>query len=270
MPYIHDAQNTIHINHPLCTATILKQGAQLISWSPKGLTEVLWSADIDTYNKGNAFRGGIPVCWPWFGKSKSPSHGFARLLPWELEQKENHANGVLLKFTLSDTTQTRAIWPHPFKLTLEIRLGLSCEIHLQITAPIQTTGALHTYLRIDDISKASISGLGKHFTDALQAGKQCSSSDDLAIDAEVDRVYTHSMYQNTLKNEHNTIHVTHSNYSDVVVWNPWIETSSLLEDMKQNDYKKMICIETARINTVFNTNDTLSVKISSIKTKELL
>lgn len=268
MHYIQDLQNTIHINHPLCSATIFKQGAQLISWFPKGASEVFWSADKINYEKGKAFRGGIPVCWPWFGKSKSPSHGFARIMLWELVEQESHANGVILKFTLNDTAKTREIWPHPFKLVLEMSLGLSCEINLHIDASLETTGALHTYLKTDKISQAYITGLGKHYIDALQSGKSCSADNDLIINEEVDRIYTLAMTENKLIDRNRTIHITHKNNNDVVVWNPWIKTSSQLEDMKQNDYKQMVCIETAKINTKFNNNDYLAVKINLINTKE--
>lgn len=256
----------IRISHPLCTATILMQGAQLVSWCPKGEAEVLWSADNATYKQGKAFRGGIPICWPWFGKSKSPSHGFARIIPWELIHQKSHTEGVILKFTLSDTAKTRDIWPHHFKLILEMRLGSTCELNLQIDAPLKTTGALHTYLKTDNISQAFITGLGKHYLDTLQCVESCSADNDLIINKEVDRIYTLALSENKLINRDRTIHITHKNNSDVVVWNPWIKTSSQLEDMKQNDYKQMVCIETAKINTTFNNNDYLAVKIKLTNT----
>lgn len=96
---------SIEIKHPLFNATILKQGAQLIHFQPVGLQPFFWSANLSTYCDGKPFRGGIPICWPWFGKAQTPAHGFARILPWELIDQENKDNGVVLHWRLCDNQE---------------------------------------------------------------------------------------------------------------------------------------------------------------------
>lgn len=252
----------LNISHPLCRATILLQGAQLISWIPSGASEVLWSSDISHYSSDKAFRGGIPICWPWFGKAFSPSHGFARLMPWELISRDDSNSGVHLEFRLSNSPKTREIWPHPFTLTLQIHLGSTCEIQLNIDAPVPTTGALHTYLTTSDISHSTVSGLGDYYIDSLQKNTHVTTVEStLQIHSEVDRIYTHPQSENTLTTPKKTLQLSHQGQSDVVVWNPWIERSAEIADMEANDYRHMLCIETARISKPLFPSDTIGLAI---------
>lgn len=256
----------LRIDHPLFRATILRQGAQLIQWLPKDQSTVLWSSDISHYTAGKAFRGGVPICWPWFGKAHAPAHGFARLMPWELISRDDNENGVHLEFRLTDTPQTREIWPHPFTLSLQMHLGRTCEICLRIEAPIPTTGALHTYLATSDIAQSSITGLGDSYIDSLQENIVITTElSTLKIDREVDRIYTHSNRENTLTTPEQTIQLMHEGYSDVVVWNPWIERSAEIVDMDANDYRHMVCIETARITKSIEANDIIGLSIDIIQ-----
>ncbi|MCX6072949.1 MAG: D-hexose-6-phosphate mutarotase [Campylobacterales bacterium] len=257
---------SLHINHPLCKATILEQGAQLIDFQPTGEAPLLWSAELSTYCEGKPFRGGIPICWPWFGKGQIPSHGFARIMPWELESRDECEDGVRLRWILRDSDATRAIWPHSFALTLDMHLSSKCTMTLQIDAPIETTGALHTYLFTDDVGIIQIEGLGDQYIDALDDGKIVKTDEKiLIIKGNVDRIYTHSLGNNLLIGRDKILQVTHYNYSDIVVWNPWSEGVMRLSDMAENDYQKMICVETARILKPFGKRDTLGLVICKLK-----
>lgn len=255
----------ITIDHPLCTATILLQGAQLISWTHSGTSDMLWSSDISHYTPGKAFRGGIPICWPWFGKAHSPAHGFARLMPWELISRDDSEDGVHLEFRLTDTPQTREIWNHPFTLTLFMGLGSTCSVTLNIDTLVPTTGALHTYLATSDITQSSITGLGDSHIDSLQENTAISTDPStLSIDREVDRIYTHSNRENILTTPDQTLRLIHQGHRDVVIWNPWIERSAEIADMNPNDYRHMVCIETARITQPFDIHDSIGLTIIPI------
>ena len=260
----------LHIDHPLCTATILFQGAQLIRWIPSGTSDVLWSGDISHYVNGKAFRGGVPICWPWFGKAFSPAHGFARLMSWELISRDDSEDGVHLEFRLSDSPKTREIWPHPFTLSLQMHLGTTCEIHLNIDAPVPTTGALHTYLATSDIAHSSITGLGECYIDSLQENAHLTTTEStLQIHSEVDRIYTQPQSENILTTLEKTLRLIHQGHSDVVVWNPWIERSAEIADMDTNDYRQMVCIETARITQPFDKHDSIGLTIFSFPSSRL-
>ena len=253
------------LHHPLFDATILKQGAQLIHFQPKGGESLLWSAELSTFEKGKAFRGGIPLCWPWFGKEGSPSHGFARIVEWELIKHRESEESIQMVFELADSQITRAIWPYAFAVQLEMKLGRDVELCLNVQAEKESTAALHTYVRCQNINDVTVMGLGSSYRDALQDGVVCeSSSNTLHVNQAVDRVYTQPEATTLLKEADQMLSIAHENHSDVVVWNPWHEGSAKLSDMNENDYTNMLCIESARISTPLNCNDHLQVKLKSL------
>lgn len=86
------------------------QGAHLLSWKPAGEEEVLWLSNNTPFKNGVAIRGGVPVCWPWFGPAAQqglPAHGFARNLPWTLKSHREDADGVALTFELTQSEETK-------------------------------------------------------------------------------------------------------------------------------------------------------------------
>lgn len=252
----------IYLHHPLFDATILRQGAQLIHFQPKGGEPLLWSAELSTFEKGKAFRGGIPLCWPWFGKAGVPSHGFARIVEWEMTSQVESEKGIQLVFTLSDSPTTRTIWPHTFMARVEMNLGREVKISLHVKAMTESTGALHTYFTCRDIEELSLTGLGAQYNDALKEGQFCENKDKaLHVHHAIDRIYTQPEAKTFLKENSKTVTITHQNHSDVVVWNPWSEGAAKLSDMKGDDYQKMICVETARISKPLRREDSLHVQI---------
>lgn len=261
-PYIKNTAIGFELHHPLFDATILRQGAQLIHFQPKDGEPLFWSAELSTFEKGKAFRGGIPLCWPWFGKADSPSHGFARIVEWDLIKHIEREEGVQLVFELHDSPTTRAMWPYAFTTRLEMNLGLDVDISLHVNAEKESTAALHSYFTCKHIHDVKVTGLGGIYTDSLQKGKSCESPDEpLHVNQAIDRIYTQPKAKTILQELERTISISHENHSEVVVWNPWIEGVANISDMKKNDYTKMLCIESARISKPFNCHDSLHVKI---------
>lgn len=110
-----DDLELIVIDHPQVKASVALQGAHLLSWKPAGEEEVLWLSNNTPFKQGVALRGGVPICWPWFGPSAQqglPSHGFARNLPWTLEGHDEDDSGVMLTFALQHSAETMKLWPH--------------------------------------------------------------------------------------------------------------------------------------------------------------
>ena len=68
------------------SAEVSLHGAQLLSWRPAGGREWIFLSERADYAVGKAIRGGVPICFPWFGRRagspEAPQHGFARILPW--------------------------------------------------------------------------------------------------------------------------------------------------------------------------------------------
>lgn len=128
------------VEHPQVKAAFTLQGAHLLSWKPQSEQEVLWLSGNTPFKDGIAIRGGIPVCWPWFGPAKQqglPAHGFARNLPWTLKAHNEDASGVVLTFELQSSDASRKFWPHDFTLYARYKLGATCEIELEATVNLK-------------------------------------------------------------------------------------------------------------------------------------
>lgn len=252
-PYITQRQlgdlPLIVISHPKVRGAVSLQGAHLIDWQPAGQKPCLWLSPESAFKEGVAIRGGIPICWPWFGPVNSPSHGFARILPWQFTAHNEHDCGVILTFTLTDNEYTRKLWPHEFTLILRMKLGETCELELESYGDFEATAALHSYFNISDIQKTTVYGLGGHYIDKV-ADREAYISEPLKFNKHTDRIYTEPEEYSLLRDDgwNRTIELHHYHHSDVVCWNPWAELSCSMQDMPNNGYKQMVCVETARIH----------------------
>ncbi|HEI8864811.1 D-hexose-6-phosphate mutarotase [Serratia sp. AKBS12] len=253
-PYISqrqlDALPVIVVSHPKVRAAITLQGAHLVAWQPSGEQPVVWLSKNTPFTPGNAIRGGVPICWPWFGPAGKPSHGFARNMPWSLTAHDEDQDGVILTFTLQDNEQTRKLWPHPFTLIARFKLGEECEIELESHGDYQATAALHTYFQVGDIETVKVAGLGEHYLDKVANGAKARQLGDVVFVGQTDRVYTQPEPYSVIKDPilQRSIEVHHHHMSDVIAWNPGVELSCSMADMANDGYKTMVCVETGRIN----------------------
>lgn len=254
------------INHPRLRAVIALQGAQLLSWQPAGHKPVIWLSDNSFFQNGTAIRGGVPVCWPWFGGKGKPSHGFARILPWTLLAHDENPQGVMLTFELKSSPQTLKLWPHEFSLIARFRLGEHCEIELEAHGEHSSTGALHSYFEVADIAGVSVNGLGSTYTDQLLDNATGELQGPQTYPGRVDRIFTDAADLNVIDDSvgQRRIEVGHQHKSDVVTWNPGPELSSSMEDMASQGYRTMVCVETARINRALNSKPDVPAKLGVI------
>jgi len=251
----------IKIKHSNFEAIILKQGAQLVSFNLNG-QEYLWSTEFKYYQKNIPFRGGIPICWPWFGKYDKLNHGFARIIDWNLINTTYLSKEVIISFELVYNEDTLKMWNHKFKLTLDINLSDDgIKLLLNIKTDISTSGAFHTYYNTEDISKSYITGLNKDYKNLINNNLMYNSPKDLYINGELDRIYTNSNDEVKLYSINSITTINNYNHGDIVVWNPGIEKSKQMTDIKNGEYKKFVCIETARITKKFKNNDFIKLEI---------
>jgi len=246
-----DQLEVIVIEHAQVQASVALQGAHLLSWRPTGAEQVLWLSDNTPFHKGVALRGGVPVCWPWFGPAKEaslPSHGFARNLPWILSAHNEDADGVVLTFELKSNEETLKLWPHEFTLYARFKLAKTCEIELEAHGDFETTAALHSYFTVGDIDNVKVSGLGNDYLDKVQGGIQGELTDGVqTFPGRTDRVYLKPeecsvIHDSSLKR---AIHVIHHHQHNVVAWNPGSALSVSMADMPDDGYKTFVCVETA-------------------------
>lgn len=230
------------------------QGAQIDYFQPVGKPPLLWVSSADDYQPGNGIRGGVPVCWPWFGMSSEanfPQHGFARTRIWALGSVEMRNQLVDLRFSLKISEQDKIYWPHNTEVSVLFTLGDTLSISLVNTNlgtdPVTLTQALHSYFPIEDIHQLKASGFsGSKYIEFAQ-GPYPQTTDEVLFDRETDRVYTDLGPVQLLHTPQGTIEVSRENSQSAVLWNPWIEKSQRPGRFNPEDYLTMVCLEAANV-----------------------
>ncbi|GAA0783528.1 MULTISPECIES: D-hexose-6-phosphate mutarotase [Pseudomonadati] len=244
----------VEVNTDLCQARIFMQGAQIDQFTPTGKAPLLWVSEADDYQIGNGIRGGIPVCWPWFGMNGVegfPQHGFARTRIWDLDSVKMRDQLVDLTFSLKISEHDKQYWPHDTEVKVLFTLGetLSVSIVNQNNADyaVSLTQALHTYFPVKDIHQLKASGFSQSKYIEFGEGPYKQPTDDVSFDKETDRVYTDLSLVQHLHTPEGTIEVSRENSRSAVLWNPWIEKSTRLSRFKADDYLSMVCLEAANV-----------------------
>jgi glucose-6-phosphate 1-epimerase len=156
------------------TAEISLYGGHILSYRPAGKDDILFMSDKAVFETGKPIRGGIPVCWPWFGPHAAdktlPAHGFVRTMNWKIVGEEDGESHSGLTLECTATAETKALWPHEFKVTIAFFVGKTLSIALTTEntgdEPFDFTDALHTYFRVGDIAKTTVVGFdGSEYVD---------------------------------------------------------------------------------------------------------
>ena len=217
---------------------------------------MIYTSPTAILDGSKAIRGGIPVCFPQFGK-KGPlrQHGFARNMKWNLDTTfVPPTSAPAVSFTLSDTEDTRSSeWPHQFQTTLTITLSedgneLKLEMHVKNNnsdgEPLTFTTALHSYYTCDALSTVLTEFDQLKYEDNTQNGKIGEQSGDIKFGHEVDRIYLGT--RDTLTIPTANISIKKDNLPEAIVWNPYVEKATALSDMPDDGWKNFVCIEPAR------------------------
>lgn len=244
----------LQIENKSATAKIALQGGHLFHYQHHGKKPLLWLSKKSLFTNGKAIRGGIPICWPWFGKHRSnpelPQHGFARTSLFEfLESTEVDEYITEITLQLQSSEESLSLWPFTFQLFLHITVGPTLKVALTTrncdSKSFTISSALHTYFAVSDISKVSVQGLDRiRYWDVL-TNEIKRQQGDIQIREEVDRVYQKTTDTILLHDEDRTLQIVPEGSSSAVVWNPWQEKTKRMKDMQEDAYKTMLCIETA-------------------------
>lgn len=244
------------VTTPYASATVALQGAHVMTWQPAGQKPVIWVSKLAKYAPGKSVRGGVPVCWPWFGPHASnpqfPGHGFARTVPWALVATKALPDGrVRLEFELTQTEATRAQWPHDSTVRNIVTVGEELEVALVTTntgkTPFQLGQALHTYFVVGDIRQATVAGLeGCDYLDKVGGGRQRQQG-PVTFTQETDRIYlgTHGCCGILDPVMDRTLLITSTGSRSTIVWNPWTEKAEKMGDFGAEGPWGMVCVETA-------------------------
>ncbi len=249
----------IEINNAKASAAISLYSAQVLSFQPKTeAQDIMFLSDKAYYATGKATKGGIPICWPWFGPDPEtlgrPAHGFVRNRMWNMVRSLTTSDGdTQITLGLSDTPETQSIWPQTFELNLVVTVGESLTVEL-ITrnrgeAPFTVTQALHTYFKVSDINQVQVLGLdGVNYLDKTDGGAEKTQAGPVTIAQEVDRVYTNVTAPELAIVDpifDRRICITAQRSKTAIVWNPWVDITAGMADLDDTDYQRFICVETA-------------------------
>jgi len=238
-------------------AAIALQGADVTGFQPHGQEPVLFLSRHAVYAPGKAIRGGIPICWPWFGPHPTdptkPDHGFARTRPWSVLATMAMPDGAArVRLGLTDDAETRALWPYTFALELVVTVGTTLEVTLVARntghEPFDCGGALHSYFRVGDVTAITIQGLeGTAYVDKVDGGRSQVQQGPITIAGETDRVYTDTTASCTIVDPTlgRRVTVAKEGSRSTVVWNPWRDKAGRLADFGDDEYTGMACVEVA-------------------------
>ena len=246
-----------------------QQGAHIFSYQRQGEQSLIWVNKEAVFKKGKCIRTGVPVCWPWFSvfdrnpqsvkamrQSDKPAgaHGFARTALWELTVIEMEGQALRVDLALPIPTTGFPEWPH--QVELKISLLLDDQLHIQLTShnrgtyTVTLSQALHTYFAVSDIRRVQVEGLdGLTYIDVADGWISKQQSGLLNLTDETDRIYLKTPAQLNIIDEvwHRRVQLTNQGSNSTVIWNPWMERSKDFDDMANDGWQGMLCIETANV-----------------------
>lgn len=232
----------LNVKNESAEAVIALHGAHVLSYKPAGERDLLWLSEKSWAEADQPIRGGIPVCWPWFGSAGDPKHGVARLYNWTLKDavcKPGSTKLIFEPFQWNDLTASVAV-------TVADKLVVELTTENRGKADFRLSEALHSYFAVSDISKIEISGLDRaEFIDTLNSTRHIQEG-VIRIGAETDRIYDHTPAECVISDPAfaKKIHIRKDGSMSTVVWNPWIAKSKMMPDFGDDEYTGMVCVET--------------------------
>jgi len=255
----YDGLPFLRIQTAKASALISIYAAQVLSYQPSHQDQdLLFMSDHAYFSPGKAIRGGIPICWPWFGAatiSNHPAHGFVRNRDWSLTAVDEVDHGdIRITLTCQNDDQTRLLWDHSFELCLQITVGHSLTLALLTTNTGQNsftiTEALHSYFKVGDIHQVTVYGLEEtEYLDKNQNFATLYQAGEIVFKQATDHIYPASQQPLIIADPvyHRKIQINTSGNNNVVIWNPWHQGASTLKDLNDNDYCYFICLESANV-----------------------
>ena len=136
-----------------------------------------------------------------------------------------------------------------------VGVGVTLSAELIVTnksgMPLKFENCLHTYLTVGDINAVSVVGLkGVDYLDSLESRKRKTEADDaIRFADEVDRIYIDSPQVVEIRDDviRRVIRVEKEHSSSTVVWNPWIAKAKAMSDYGDDEYQRMVCVESGNV-----------------------
>ncbi len=236
------------VDTPACRGRMYLHGSHVTEFQPSGHDPVLFVSRATRYEPGKAIRGGVPICFPWFGPHATdpsqPSHGTARITTWNLGDVDCQPERVTLH--LEQTFE-----PYHARFSASFGHELTMSLHVTNTSDTPNTfeAALHSYFVVKDVQAIEITGLeGVTYIDQVDHHTQKQQDNaPIRFTSETDRIYINTPHTCTLTDPglKRRISVDKSGSLSTVVWNPWINKAKALTDLGDDEWPGFVCIETA-------------------------
>jgi|ERR1017187_1411343 D-hexose-6-phosphate mutarotase len=269
----HGGLPLVKINTPWSTAEIYLLGAHVAGFQKNGEPPLLFMSAKSFFADGKPIRGGVPICFPWFGpRGSEPAHGLARILAWELAETSAAPDG---RVTVRLCLPGESLKPEWSALRTEFVLTVAETLTMELITTNESAdktlaieNCLHTYFHVGDISAVSLAGLQNapfdDFAFGANGARRNGDAAPLRITQETNRVYpdnaaTVEIHDEQLKR---TIRVEKFNSKSTVVWNPWT-TQKMPEDFDQAEHRQMVCVESGNVKQ--NKISLAPGKISALK-----
>jgi len=233
-------------------------GAHVTHHRAAGQQPLLFLSSRSPFAEGRAIRGGVPVIFPWFGSRAgdpgAPDHGFARTAEWTLESVEWCGDGsVAVVLGLAPDGGTRRLWPHDFRLRHRVVFGEQLEMTLTVentsSSSFTFEEAMHSYLLVGDAAEVSVTGLGgtTYIDKTDQMRRKTLSAEPLRLDAATDRVFLDTRARCVVDDPglSRRLSVEKTGSATTVLWNPWAERARAMADLGPEEWRHMLCVETA-------------------------
>jgi glucose-6-phosphate 1-epimerase len=267
----------VEVSTAWSTAEIYLQGAHVTHFRRRDQPPLLFLSQCSRFAENQPIRGGIPIIFPWFGPREGMAqHGFVRHKAWELKECAPSPDGsVSLKFCLPEYPEASSFPPFAIDYIVTVNQSLTAQLLVKNLSPDEIfafENCLHTYFEVGDITEVSVGGLkGTSYLDkVLNFAEKVENNEAIQFSSEVDRIYlnTTSAIDIRDKSLKRNIRVEKQGSVSTVVWNPWITKAQQMPDFGNDEYQKMVCVESGNVgsNTIRlppGETSTLTVKLSS-------
>ena len=242
--------DTLQIDNQYAQATVSLWGAHILSFVPKhDGRERLFVSEKALFDGTKSIRGGVPVCWPWFGSRQDgyQAHGYVRMQDWQVLSAKDETDYT--EIVLAPTTTKGGDFTGSAELTLTIQVGKQMRITLSTKnigdAAFDYNAALHTYFSVEDISSTELKGLSGTYSDKPLNWAMFETPSPYIFTGETDRVHLNPVQSVSIEQLNASTNIESFGHDSLVVWNPWAEIATSMTDMDDNGYQKMLCVETA-------------------------
>jgi glucose-6-phosphate 1-epimerase len=239
-------------------AHVFLHGGHVSHFKPKGQRPVLWLSGASRFARKHPIRGGVPICFPWFGAKagdpKAPLHGFARILPWDLVEVTRERSGQLdARLELTPDNAARSGFELQLGLTLTVSVGRSLRLTLAVhnagSAPARFEEAFHSYFAVSDVRQVRVHGLeATPYLDKTDAmARKPGAAGAITISTETDRVYLDTTAAVTIEDPgwERRVVISKTGSATTVLWNPWVAKARAMPDFGDDEWPRMLCVETA-------------------------